>query len=76
MPAQATTNPADALLTTVREVLQRLLTVPMKDVEVAAALEVSNVQAKTWLQRFVDEGVLEKHKKPAGYVVKQSRLVE
>jgi DNA processing protein len=76
MPVQAATNPADALLTAVREVLQRLLTVPMKDVEVAAALEVSNVQAKTWLQRLVDEGVLEKHKKSAGYVVKQSRLVE
>ena len=32
--------------------------------------------AKAWLQRLVDEGVLEKQKKPAGYVVKQKRLFE
>jgi len=28
------------------------------------------------LQRLVDEGVLEKQKKPAGYIVKQSRLFD
>ena len=48
----------------------------MKDAEVAAALAVSNTQAKAWLQRLVEEGVLEKLKKPAGYVVKQKRLFE
>ena len=48
----------------------------MKDTEVAAGLDVSNAQAKVWLQRLVDEGVLEKQKKPAGYVVKQKRLFE
>ena len=48
----------------------------MKDTEVAAALDVSNAQAKAWLQRLVDEGLLEKQKKPTGYVVKQKRQFE
>jgi len=48
----------------------------MKDAEVAAGLDVSNSQAKAWLQRLVDEGVIEKQKKPAGYAVKQSSLFE
>jgi DNA processing protein len=75
-PVQAAISPADALFAVVREVLQRLLITPMKAVEVAAALEVSTAQAKTWLQRLVDEGVLEKKKKPAGYIARQSRLFE
>jgi predicted transcriptional regulator len=48
----------------------------MKDAEVAAALEVSQAQAKAWLQRLVEEGILEKKKKPGGYVSKQSRLFD
>ena len=42
----------------------------------AAALGVPNAQAKAWLQRLVEEGVLEKQKKSAGYIVKQKRLFE
>jgi predicted transcriptional regulator len=52
----------------------RLLKAPMKDAEVAAALDISNAQAKAWLLRLLDEGVIEKKKKPSGYIVKQSRL--
>lgn len=63
--------PADALFATVREMARRLLKTPMKDAEVATVLNVSNAQAKAWLQRLVEEGVLEKQKKPAGYVVKE-----
>lgn len=74
--AEMTFIPADTLFATVREVIQLLLKAPMKDAEVAAALDVSNAQAKAWLQRLVDEGVLEKQKKSAGYVVKQKRLFE
>ncbi len=70
------TTPADTLFAAVREVIQLLLKAPMKDAEVAAALDVSNAQAKAWLQRLVDEGVIEKQKKPAGYIVKQSSLFE
>lgn len=69
-------TPADTLFAAVRGVIQLLLKLPMKDADVAAALEVSTAQAKTWLQRLVDEGVIEKQKKPAGYIVKQSTLFE
>ncbi len=66
----------DTLFSTVREVMQRLLTTPMKDAEVGNALEVSTTQAKAWLQRLVDEGVVVKQKKPVAYKVKQSRLFD
>ncbi|MQV31033.1 DNA-processing protein DprA [Sinorhizobium meliloti] len=69
-------TPADALFAAVRESIQRLLTTPKKDAEVAAALEVLTPQARAWLQRLVDEGVLEKQKKPPGYIIKRKRLFE
>lgn len=73
---QAEIAPAELLFSAVRASIQQLLTSPMKDVEVAEALDVSNAQAKAWLQRLVEEGVLEKQKKPAGYIVTQKRLFE
>lgn len=73
---QPESTPAEVLFAAVRAAIQQLLSTPMKDAEVAVALDVSNAQAKAWLQRLVDEGVLEKQKKPAGYVVKQKRLFE
>lgn len=69
-------TPAEMLFSAVRAAMQRLLSTPRRDAEVAAALDVSNAQAKAWLQRLVDEDVIEKQKKPAGYVVKQERLFE
>lgn len=74
--AQALNGPADALLAAAREAVQQLLIAPMKDNEVAAALDISTAQAKIWLQRFVDEGVLEKRKKPNVYITRQFRLFE
>lgn len=68
-------TPAEELFSAVRATIQRLLSASMKDAEVAAALDVSTAQAKVWLRRLVDEGVIEK-KKPAGYIVKQSSLFE
>ena len=73
---RAESSLVDTLFSTVREVMQRLLTTPMKEVEVGNALEVSPTQAKAWLQRLVDEGVLEKQKKPVAYKVKESRLFD
>lgn len=67
---------ADALFAAVREVVQQLLKVPMRDAEVAARLDVSNAQAKAWLKRLIEEGLLEKQKKSAGYKVKESRLFQ
>jgi predicted Rossmann fold nucleotide-binding protein DprA/Smf involved in DNA uptake len=69
-------RPSEALFSTVREIINRMLNVPMKEADVAAALGVSNAQAKAWLHRMVKEGSLEKQKKPAGYIVKQNRLFE
>lgn len=74
--ALTASTPADTLFAAVREVIQLLLKAPMKDAEIATALDVSNTQAKVWLQRLVDEGVIEKQKKPAGYIVKQSSLFD
>ncbi|MDR0528881.1 MAG: DNA-processing protein DprA [Zoogloeaceae bacterium] len=76
VPQTAKGTPAETLFAAVRESICRLLIAPMKDAEVAAALEVSPAQAKEWLQRLVDKGDLEKQKKPAGYIVKQKRLFE
>lgn len=74
--AKTESTPADALFAAVRELVQQMLKAPMKDTEVAAALNVSNAQAKAWLQHLVEEGVIEKQKKPVGYIVKQKRLFE
>lgn len=71
---EAASTPADTLFAAVEEAIQQLLKTPMKDAEVAAALDVSNAQAKAWLQRLINDGVIEKKKKPAGYVLKQKRL--
>ncbi len=72
--SQLESTPSEVLFAAVRATILQLLNIPMKDADVAVALEVSNAQTKAWLQRLVDEGVLEKQKKPAGYVVKQKRL--
>lgn len=69
-------TPAEFLFSAVRDSILAFLNKPMNDAEVAEALDVSNVQAKTWLQRLVNEGVLEKQKRPVRYVVKQSSLFE
>ena len=69
-------TPAETLFASVRGVIQLLLKSPMKDAEVAAALDVSTAQARTWLQRLVEEGVIERQKKPAGYIVKHYSLFE
>lgn len=64
-------SPADILFATVREILRLLLKIPKKDTEIAEELGVTNSQAKAWLQRLVDEGIIEKQKKPACYVIKK-----
>jgi len=61
--------PAEMLFAAVRAVIQQRLNAPMKDVEVATVLGVSTTQAKAWLQRLVEEGVLKKEKKPVRYVL-------
>lgn len=72
--AEPALTPAEILFATVRDLLKPLLKTPRKEADIAAALQISNGQAKEWLQRLVSEGVLEPHKKPAYYVVKSGLL--
>jgi hypothetical protein len=68
-PSTATappTTPAEELFGKVRSLLERMST-PKTDAEVAAELNVSKSQAKEWLKRLVEEGVLEKLSKPTRY---------
>lgn len=64
--AAALTTPAEELFATVRSLLEQMDT-PKTDAEVAAELNVSKSQAKEWLQRLVEEGVLERLSKPTRY---------
>jgi predicted transcriptional regulator len=59
-------TPADALFAKVRELLEKMTT-PKTEAEVAIDLQVSKGQAKKWLQRLVEEGVLEKLSRPVRY---------
>lgn len=64
--SSVTVAPAEALFEKVRELLRNLDT-PKTDTEVAQMLGVSKSQAKAWLERLVEEGLLEKVKKPIRY---------
>jgi len=68
--SQDESSPAESLINSVREVVLRLLTVPMTDSQVAASLDVSVSQARAWLQRFVKEGILNTRNKPVRYVLR------
>jgi DNA processing protein len=75
--ADSSLSPADELFAKVRRLLQKI-TIPKTDAEVATELQVSKSQAKEWLQRLVDEGVLEKLPRPVRYraVSSQASLFE
>ena len=75
-PVAPPPTPAEALFAAVRESARRVLTTPTKDADFAVALGVSSAQSKVWLKRLLEEGVVEKQRKPPGYIVKQSNLFE
>jgi DNA processing protein len=60
------TNPAQELFGKVRELLGRMTT-PKTEAEVAEELQVSKAQAREWLKRLVEEGVIEKLSRPVRY---------
>ena len=68
-------EPAEALIRYVRDILVRLLLTPKNESEIASVLQVSSAQTKVWLQKFVDEEVLEKRLKPVRYVIRQKQLL-
>jgi predicted Rossmann fold nucleotide-binding protein DprA/Smf involved in DNA uptake len=71
---QVESSPAEAVFAVARAQILRILNRPMKEEEVAEKLDVEKKQAQAWLQRIVEEGVLEKREKPACYIVKQPAL--
>lgn len=68
-------SPAELLFDAVRASMQQLLREPMKESDIADALDVSKAQAKVWLQRLAEEGVIQKNKKPVSYEVKQPNFL-
>lgn len=73
--AEPESNPAELLFAAARNSIERLGRAPVTEKEVADALQIEKVQAKMWLQRLVDEGILEKKAKPVRYVVKEIQLL-
>ncbi len=59
-------SPAEDLFAKVRELVIRTRT-PVTDAQMAEELQVSKGQAKAWLQRLADEGLLERLSKPTRY---------
>lgn len=70
-------TPADELLAKVRELLKGMTT-PKTEAQVAAELQVTKYQARRWLQRIVEEGVMERLPDPVRYraVSSQASLFE
>jgi predicted Rossmann fold nucleotide-binding protein DprA/Smf involved in DNA uptake len=64
----------EILFGTVRQVIRSVLNKPMKEADIASALQVSMPQMRAWLQRLIDEDVITKQKRPMGYVAKQPPL--
>jgi DNA processing protein len=68
-------DPAEALFATVKQLIQQVLAMPMKEIDIASALGVSPNQAKAWLARLSDEGVIVRTTKPVRYKIPESRLI-
>jgi hypothetical protein len=59
-------RPADELYAKVKELIGRLA-MPKTEAEVATALDITRAQARSWLERLVKEGALQKLSKPVRY---------
>ena len=71
-PSRSEPTPAAMLFD---RAIKTLLARPMKEAEVADALDVSSAQVKIWLNRLVQNGVLEKRTRPACYALKAQGLL-
>jgi DNA processing protein len=67
--------PADELFATVRALLRRMF-LPRTEAEIASELNVTTAQAKVWLERLVNEGVLRKVGRPIRYTAARLRPQE
>jgi DNA processing protein len=68
-------GPARELFGKARELLLRLLTSPLSEAEVGAALGLHPAQVTQWLERLVAEGVVERSA-ASGYVVSAHQLAD
>ena len=66
LPGTPDSTPADALLATVMELIERM-DMPATEAEVAERLQVTRKQAGVWLNRLVEIGVMEKLSRPARF---------
>ncbi len=64
--AEGGQTPADELFATVRSLIGRM-PIPKTEAEIAAELNVSKTQAKEWLLRLVQEGIVEQTSRPVRY---------
>lgn len=66
----------EEILNRIRDTLKQLLTTPMQESEIASALNSTKVQSRRILKQFVEEGFLEKLKKPVRYVIQSPSLFD
>jgi predicted Rossmann fold nucleotide-binding protein DprA/Smf involved in DNA uptake len=68
LPASETTaSPADEVFAAVRRSISRVLATPKKEAEIADELQVKSVQVKEWLNRLIEEGIVERGPKKSLY---------
>lgn len=70
------TDLARILFASVSELIQRILAQPKKAADVALELQVSVTQVQCWLDKLVEQGIVEKAKKPVMYRLKSSTLFD
>lgn len=63
------TSMADKLFIEAKKIIEQLLVKPMKDDEVATALNITKPQARKWLERLVDSDTLKKDEGTGYYIV-------
>lgn len=75
-PKKQALPPAQIVLNAVYDALTAILKKPMKEDEIAAILDTSIIQTRTWLKRLVEDGRLEKQSRPARYILAHTRLFD
>ena len=68
-------SPAERLFDAARPIITDFAQQPIADGDLAEALKIPKLLAKSWLEKLVHEGLLEKSKKPVGYAVRASKLL-
>jgi DNA processing protein len=69
------TSPADLVFQAARSAIEEVLYEPKKEADVASELDVSAAQTKQWLARMIEEGLVEKTRKPVRYRLAPKKLI-